>query len=84
VSGVHGGSEIVKMWKDYYKGILNSGNSVNESAEFAEHSIDCMENYLGIEMSMCSVVSLTSLLQQLPLNKTPGPDFFLQSACCMQ
>jgi len=45
VGGVDGGSEIVKMWKDYYKGILNSDNSANESAEFVEHSIDCKENY---------------------------------------
>ena len=24
VGGANGGSEIVKMWKDYFKGILNS------------------------------------------------------------
>jgi len=34
VGGVNGGSKIVKMWKDYYKGIFNSDNSANESAEF--------------------------------------------------
>jgi len=39
-----------------------------------EHSIDCKENYLGLEMPMCSFVSLASLLQKLPLNKSPGPD----------
>jgi len=66
-----GGSEIVKMWKDYFKGILNSENGFAESVE---HRIDCKENYLGIEMPMCSFVSLASLLQKLPLNKTPGPD----------
>jgi len=33
VGGVNGVSEIVKMWKDYFKGILNSENSSNESAE---------------------------------------------------
>jgi len=75
VSGVSGGSEIVKMWKDYYKIILDSDNSANESAEFVENSIDCKENYLGTEMPMCSVVSVMSLLQKLPLNKAPRPDF---------
>jgi len=74
VGGVNGGSEIVKMWKDYFKWILNSENSANECAESVEHSTDCKENYMGHEMSMCSVVSLTSLLQKLPLNKAPGPD----------
>ena len=39
-----------------------------------EHSIDRKQNYLGLEMAMCSFVSLASLLQRLPLNKTPGPD----------
>jgi len=39
-----------------------------------EHSIDCKENYLGLEMPMCSFVSLAALLQKLPLNKSPGPD----------
>ena len=38
-----------------------------------EHSIDC-KNYLGLEMPVCSFVSLTSFLQKLPLNKAPGPD----------
>ena len=52
----------------------NSYNSANESTEFVEHSIDC-KNYVGAEMSMCSVVSLTSLLQKLPLNKTPELEF---------
>ena len=51
VGGANGGSEIVKMWKDYFKGILNSANG---SAESVEHSIDCKENYLGLEMPMCS------------------------------
>ena len=74
VGGANGGSEIVKMWKDYFKGILNSENSANGSAESMEHSIDCKENYLGLEMPMCSFVSLASLLQKLPLNKAPGPD----------
>ena len=48
VGGTSGGSEIVKMWKDYFKGILNSENSANWSAESVEHSIDCKENYLGL------------------------------------
>ena len=39
-----------------------------------KHSIDCKENYLGLEMPMCSSVSLAALLQKLPLNKSPGPD----------
>ena len=58
----------------YFKGILNSENSGNGSAESVEHSIDCKENYLGLEMPMCSFVSLPALLQKLPLNKSPGPD----------
>ena len=33
VGGANGGSEIVKMWKDYFKGILNTVNSANASAE---------------------------------------------------
>jgi len=59
VGGVNGGSEIAKMRKDYFKGILNSENSANESAESVEHSTDCKENKLGFEMPMCSFVSLT-------------------------
>ena len=74
VGGANGGSEIVKMWKDYFKGILISENSGNGPAESVEHSIDCKENYLGLEMRMCSFVSLALLLQKLPLNKAPGPD----------
>ena len=72
VSWVNGGSEgvrskqtcsdIVKIWKDNNKGLLISDNSANESADFVEHSIDCMENYQRTEMTMCSVVSLVSLL----------------------
>ena len=50
VGGANGGSEIVKMLKDYFKGILNSANGSTESME---HSIDCKENYLGLEMPMC-------------------------------
>jgi len=65
-------SEIVKIWKGYVKGIFNSENSANGSAESVEHSIDCKENYPGLEMPMCSFVSLTSLLQKLPLNETAG------------
>ena len=87
VGGANGGSEIVQMWKDYFKAILNSENSANGSAESVEHSIDCKENYLGLEMRMCSFVSWAALLQKLPLNKSPGPDcisHFLQSTCCMQ
>ena len=73
MGGANGGSEIVKIWKDYFKGILNSENSANGSEESVEHSIDC-KNYLGLKMPMCSFVSLASLLQKLPLNKAPGPD----------
>ena len=62
------------MWKHYFKGILNSENSANGSAESVEHCIDCKENYLGLEMPLCSFFSLASLLQKLPLNKAPGPD----------
>jgi len=69
VGGVKNDGEIVKIWKDYLKGILNSENSASESAEFVEHSTDFKENYLvGPEMAMYSVVSLTSLLWKLPLN----------------
>jgi len=46
------------MWKDYSMEILHSESYDNQSAEFVEHSIDCKENYLGLEMPMCSVVSL--------------------------
>ena len=74
MGGANGGSEIVKMWKDYFKGKLNSESSANESAESVDHSIDCKENYLGLEMAMCYFVSLASLLQKLPLNRAPGPD----------
>jgi len=35
VGGANGGSEIVEMWKDYVKGILNSKNSANGSTESA-------------------------------------------------
>jgi len=62
------------MWNGYFKGILNSEISANGSAESVEHSIDCKENYLGLEMPMCSFVSLTSLLEKLRLNKALGPD----------
>jgi len=62
------------MWKDYFKGILNSENSSNGSAESVEHSTDCKDNYLGLEMPACSFVSLTSLFQKLPLSKSPGSD----------
>jgi len=74
---VIGGSEIVRMWKDYFKRILNSEISANEFAESVEHSIVCKENYLGREIPTCSVISLTSLLQKLPFNKAPGPVVFL-------
>ena len=74
VGGANGGSEIVKMWKDYFTGILNSENSGNGPAESVEHSIDCKENYLGLEMPMWSFVSLASILQKLPLNKASGPN----------
>jgi len=57
--GVDGGTEIVKIWKDLFKEILHSKNSGNESAESVEPNIDCKENYTGLEISMCSVVSLT-------------------------
>ena len=50
--------------------------------ESVEHSIDCKENYLGLEMPMCSFVSLASLIQKLPLNIFLI--IFLQSTCCMQ
>ena len=46
----------------------------NGPAESVKHSIDCKENYLGLEMPMCTFVSLAALLQKLPLNKSPGPD----------
>jgi len=74
VGGANGGSDIVKMWKNYFKEILNSESSANESAESVDHSIDCKENYLGLEMAMCSFVSLASFPQKLPLNKAPGPN----------
>jgi len=58
VRGADSGSEIVKMWKDYFKGILNSENFANVSAESVEHSIDCKENYLGLDIpTLCSFVS---------------------------
>jgi len=57
----NGGSEIVKTWKDYFHRILKSENYDNESAEFVEQSINC-KNYLGLEVPMYSIVSLTPLL----------------------
>ena len=48
VGGANGGSEIVKMWKDYFKEILKSESSANESAEYVDHSIDCKKNYLEL------------------------------------
>jgi len=81
VGGGNGDPEIVKMWKDYFKGIPNSENSANGFAESVEHSTDCKENYFGFEMPMCSFVSLTSLLQKLPLNKAQGLIVFQQSTC---
>jgi len=74
VRGTNGGLDIVKMLNDYFKGILNPENSANGSPESVEHSTECKENYLGLEMPMCSFVSWASLLQKLPLNKAPGPD----------
>jgi len=67
-----------KMWKDYFKGILNSDNSANASTVFVEHNINC-KNYLGTKRVLCSFVSLTSLLQKLPLNKAPVSDGNTQS-----
>ena len=43
VGGANGGPEIVKMWKDYFKGTLSSENSANGSAESVEHNIDWKE-----------------------------------------
>ena len=43
---------IVKMWKDYFKRILNSENSANGSAESVEHRTDCKANYMGLEMHL--------------------------------
>jgi len=40
------------------KGILNSEKSANGSAESVEYNIYRKENYLGLEMPMCSFVSL--------------------------
>ena len=83
VGGTNGGSEMVKMWKNYFKGILNSENCANESAESAEsveHTTDCKEKYLGLQMLMCYFVLLTSLVRKLPLNRAPGP--YCISAVC--
>jgi len=66
VGGASGGSEIVKMWKDYFKGILNSENSANGSAKSVEHSIDCKENHLGLEMPMCSFASWHHFFKSCP------------------
>jgi len=41
--------QILLKYGETFKGIFNSGNSANESAEFVEHRIDCKENYLGTE-----------------------------------
>jgi len=41
------------MWKDYFNGILNSGNSANESTESVEHSIDCKGNYIWVLKCPC-------------------------------
>jgi len=55
--------------------LLDSDDSGKACAQSMEHSIVRRENYLGTTMSMCSVVSLTSLLQRLPMNKAPRLDF---------
>ena len=62
VGGANGDSEIVKMWKDYFKGILNSENSANGSVESVEHSIDCKENYLGLSTMGVSKESISKFL----------------------
>jgi len=52
------------MWKDYFKGILNSENSANGSAESVEHSIDCEENYLGVFFCLLGITSSKAALEQ--------------------
>ena len=64
MGGANGGSEIVEMWKDYFKGILNSENSANGSAESVEHSIDCEENYLGVFFCLLGITSSKAALEQ--------------------
>jgi len=66
-----------KWWFRKCRKVILNGilSSVSESAGLVEHSSNCKENYLGPELTMCSVLSLTSLLQKLPLNKPSGPDF---------
>ena len=72
VGGANGGSEIVKMWKDYFKGNIKLWKLCQWVCRICgkQHR----QKYLGREIPMCSFVSLTSLLQKLPLNKAPGPD----------
>ena len=69
VGGANGGSKIVNMWKDYFKGILNSENSANGSAESVEHNIDSKENYLGLEMPvffcLLDITSSEAALEQI-------------------
>ena len=84
LGGANGGSEIVKMWKDYFKGILNSENSGNGSAEFVEHSIDCKENYLGPEMVMPLLFRWHYFFNSCPWTRHQGLILFLQSTCSMQ
>ena len=73
-----------ETWNLLLAGVVEVLTIWSDHKEFVEHSIDCKEICMGPEMAMCSVVSLTSLLQKLHLNKAPGPDLFLQSSCCMQ
>jgi len=81
VGGANGSSEIVKIWKKHFRGILNSDNSANKSAESVEHSIDSKDNYMGLEMPMCSCfVDITSS----KVATEQGTRVFLQSTCSMQ
>ena len=84
VGGANGGSEIVKMWKDYFKGMLNSETlamglpSLWNTAQTARRTTWVLK---------CPCVLLSPwqhFFKSCPWTKLQGLIVFLQSTCCMQ
>ena len=76
--------QILLKYGETFKGIFNSGNSANESAEFVEHRIDCKENYLGTECPCLLLFRWHHFFKSCPWTKYQALIIFLQSTCCMQ